>query len=126
MTKNQAQELLTIWQASEQAITASGTYTIDDQILGLNDLPKVQSEIDRFTQLIAAFDQLTAWEGASLKLATAQIYSFRTPSGERTVHRADSESVLNQIKYWKTKIKALDPTTPVNSNPLSYSLASFE
>jgi len=122
MTKNQAQSLLTEWQNAEQAVTAGNTYEIESEILTISDLTKIQSEIDRFTQLISAFEQLTAWETASLKLATAQIYSFRTPSGERTVHRADSEAVLNQITYWKNRIKRLNPTP----NPLSYSLASFE
>lgn len=125
MDLTQAEAKLAQWQIAKQAVLNGNSYELDGQMLTISDLTKIHFEIERFSKLIIAIQQLTAWENASLKLATAQIYSFRTPSGERTVHRVDSESVLAQIKYWKTRIKNLDPTHK-NTKQLSYSLASFK
>lgn len=64
---------------------------------------------------------LNAWLEADLALATAQEYQFATPSGSRTIKRADISEVRRNIGYWASVVKRLQ-----NPQPSSFgSLVSF-
>lgn len=57
--------------------------------------------------LEVAQQQLDAWLAANLALASAQSYQISTPSGSRSITRADSAEVLRQIEYWQNHVEAL-------------------
>ena len=69
-----------------------------------------------------AQQHLQAWLNADLALANAKSYQLVTPSGSRTVTRADAQEIQNQIKYWQGQVSLF---TSSKSKISRYSLASF-
>ena len=53
-----------------------------------------------------AQQHLDAWIAADLALANAKSYQLVTPSGSRTVTRADVKEVQSQIKFWQQMVSS--------------------
>lgn len=45
---------------------------------------------------------------ADLAVAQSQSYSITTATGSRTLSRADSAEIKNNIRYWRAEVNALE------------------
>lgn len=64
--------------------------------------------------------QLAAWLAASTAVASSQSYEIDTGNGRRKLTRADAEMVLNQVKFWQSKVDALTTAAAGGRRRLRY------
>lgn len=106
---------------TEQLITLqNGLVDIVDNEL----IEEINQKIYWRKQIIEAFNHLEIWLNAEQQLANSQSYSISTPSGMRSITRANLAEVLSQISFWETRITDIKNEMS-GSSRYDYSLAEF-
>lgn len=101
--------------------------TLQNELVGIVDnelIEQLNQKIYWHQQIIEAFDHLEIWLNAEQQLANSQSYSISTPSGMRSITRANLAEVLSQIYFWETRVSEIKDEISGNSR-YNYSLAEF-
>lgn len=54
-----------------------------------------------------AQEQLSVWLEANKAVSSGQSYTINSANGGRTLTRANATEILNQIKFWESKINEI-------------------
>lgn len=54
-----------------------------------------------------AQEQLLLWIEANKAVSSGQSYTINSANGGRTLTRANATEILNQIKYWESKVNQI-------------------
>ena len=67
--------------------------------------------------IATAQTHLDAWLAANLALATNETYTISTPSGSRSLTRADQPAVRSEVNYWQRTLQTLRAEAAGVANP---------